>query len=282
MKKLLSVAIAAIAIVSSASAVTVYDYKASVKNVNLKKVTMKVDGDSTVVFVKFIQNSSLYGYVVTDCVNCTAGIGNGNGYLVVANKADKAKTPYILPSILTAKAWNPKINPATTWEAEGYLQAGAAFTGDWGSTIKLFGTYNDATYDTAGVPVAFFDTWLAAAGFGKAYNSSTDGGCGVGSSCATLQSLAGSVIGGLYICHPNGYPLNGEYEITLCTGWGGTTDVISGTWSIKRNGTFVGKALVEGETALELTTLSPFVKEAIARINAGASYSTVVAPLIAE
>ncbi|HNR00013.1 MAG TPA: MmgE/PrpD family protein, partial [Trueperaceae bacterium] len=40
--------------------------------------------------------------------------------------------------------------------------------------------------------------------------------------------VLGSVIGGMYLCAPS------SFEAALCLNWGLTTDVVSGTWSIKR------------------------------------------------
>jgi hypothetical protein len=298
MKKLMMFA-AAMTIVGSAFAeVAAYDYKATVKNVNMKKTTVRLTGNSTstTVYIKFIQSSSLYGYLINSCDNCGTVADDGEGFLVVANKADTAKQPKILPADLTVKWWNPKINATKTYEAEGYLFAGkgkadypfasvaaagvyefgAPIAEGGGSTRFLFGTYNDYEFDSTGTPVAFFDTWLDAAGFGKALTDSTDGGCGVGSSCTALSSLSGSVIGGLFICHPNGYPLSviQPYEGFLCLAWIGTTDVISGTWSIKRNTKLAPVALTTAEAAITLgdTETDAYVNGAAKAIRAGFSF----------
>jgi len=301
MKKLMMFA-AAMTIAGSALAVVdVYDYKASVKNVNLKRTTVRLTGNSssTSVYVKFVQSTTLYGYLVTRCSVCNGLTGDGEGYLVVANKS--LKVPKILPADLKAKWWNPKINANKTYEAEGYLFAGRGkddtpfandaapgiysfgdvFSFAGASTRFLFGTYNDYEYDAAGIPVTFYDSWLDAAGFGKALSDSTDGGCGVGTECTALSTLSGSVIGGLFLCHPNGFnlniTLNKNYEGFLCTSWDGTTDVISGTWSIKRN-TKLGWLSPASETAVTLgdPELDGYVNSAAKSIKAGFAFASLI------
>lgn len=327
MKKLMMLA-AAMTIVGSAFAdVAVYDYKATIKNVNLKKTTVRIAGTSFVAYVKFIQSTSLYGYLISDCDNCDGIAGNGWGYLVVANKGgDMPKVPKILPADLLVKTWNPKMTQTKTYEAEGYLFAGKG-KADWpyaasaaqtqsgvttwdsgldyvytfGSrdagegTRFLFGTYNDFERAVVSdqIVTRFFDAWLDASGFGKALTDATDGGCGVGTSCTVLDSLSGSVIGGLFLCFPNEYitslgPIVREW--TLCNAWLGTTDVITGTWSIKRNTKLQPVAETVAEVAyldagrpvplgfgLSTTVVDELVKAAAQAIKPGYSFVDVSA-----
>ena len=313
MKKLMMFA-AAMTIVGSAFAeVAAYDYKATVKNINLRRTTIRMNTEFGIqavsVFIKYIEASSLYGYLINDCDDCNGATGNGFGYLVVARKSGLMnKVPKILPADLTVKVWNPRINPTTTFEAEGYLFAGKgkvdwpyAAAGTWDSGIDfvytfgtdaaiygaatrfLFGTYNDYErgVDINGDPtLAFFDTWLDASGFGKARTNSTDGGCGTGTDCTALDSLSGTLIGGLFLCFPNGQPWN--YEAELCNAWMGTSDVITGTWSIKRNLRLVPVALTANEEAalpnglddagLAGDEIDAFVKAAAQAIKPGYSF----------
>lgn len=297
MKRILSIAIAT-AIAGGAYAQTklstpeAYTYKATVKNVNLKRVNIRLTGTTAAqsVFIKFVETSNLYGYLINACDDCGTGAEDGKGYLVVANR--KYNIPYILPADLKVKWWNPKINATRMFETEGYLFAGngkksAPFTplyqfGDQfdiagASTRFLFGMYNDYVYDAQGVPVTFFDAWLDASGFGKAITDSKDGGCGIGSTCTQLDTLCGSVIGGLYLCHPNGYPLDRHYEGFLCLEWVGTTDVITGSWCIKRT-TLAGSAPFAQNTLGNLT-IDALVNAASRSIKAGYNFDdTSVAP----
>src|ERR1035437_4697291 len=111
MKRLMTIAFAAVfaggayAQVAPALSPDVYDYKASVKNPSLKSVKLKAACDSeTVVTVKFITTTSLYGYLINECASCDMqSFGNGHGYLVAANTKDKI--PTILPADLLAKIW---------------------------------------------------------------------------------------------------------------------------------------------------------------------------------
>lgn len=245
MKKLMMLA-ATMTIVGGAYSQDFYDYKASVKHPDLKTVSARVGGLTVQIPTKTIKTTSLYGYVVVECANCTEQgdqqAGWGWGYLVVANSKDKV--PKILPVDLLAKAWDPKgTGLSTTWDAEGYLFAGDGkkqvpwvddyntddtddpaeyhFSGmRFGSTIQLFGIWNRA--DTEG---NFRDAWLEAAGFGKAVASTWGDWCSEDGACMALDSLAGSVIGGMFLCLDPG-----EY---ICSPWTHTTDVVSGTWSIK-------------------------------------------------
>jgi hypothetical protein len=254
MKKLMMFA-AAVTIVGSAFAVDVLDYKATVNNAYLKALNITIDGTRSSITVKYKATTSLFGYLVTQCANCAER--DGAGYLVVANKATKVIG--ILPADLLVKIWPTQfkvsdgvaVGKSTGWMAEGYLFAGAGkqayagvnadytsilsasatdggFSGlDYGaSTEKIFGEYNRAALKT------FADAWLDAAGFGKAvYVAGAEGDlCSEdGTPCTLLDSLSGSVIGGLFLCAQS------HGEGTLCRPWQATTDVVSGTWSIKRN-----------------------------------------------
>ena len=246
MKKLMMFA-AAMTIVGSAFAYDVYDYKASVKNPDLKIIKITDDdetsdtfGDKINVTVKFIKSTSLFGYLVVECSTCADG--DGFGYLVLGNKADKTKAVKILPADLLAKVWPANgLKRSPKWLAEGYLFAGDGKAntpqvpavpyvfGDanyGNSTLELFGVYNRP------VDADFADAWLDAAGFGATVDTKGEAGdaCAPGvAGCKILDTLSGSVIGGMFLCSPS------RWEAVLCNGWTFTTDVVSGTWSIKRN-----------------------------------------------
>lgn len=285
MKKLMMFA-AAVTIVGSAFAeIAAYDYKASVKNVNLKTLKFRdpVTKETETVLVKFVQSTSLYGYLIQDCDNCDSIAGDGAGVLVLANKADKAKVPVIQIADLEVKIWNPKIVANKSWDAEGYLYS----FGTAGSTSGLFGLYNaaewvddDSNPTTPMVPGGFYDTWLDASGFGKAPTSSSisGGGCGetVTEGCAALDTLAGSVIGGMFLCHPNGYEgYEAVSNLTLCQGFVG--DVITGTWSIKRNAKFVPDSKFVADSTISLgAVLDTYVSGAIKAINSSKTFAGVV------
>lgn len=309
MKKLLIAAVT-MSVAASAFAVTVYDYKASVKYVDMKRTTVTVDGDKYTVDMKVIKSASLTGYLINeDCCNLP---GKTYGYLVVANKASSADkgVPKILPADLMSKIWWTKEN-ATKGETEGYLFAGlgkfdnpytwdataGTYTGslqaNYGfgkfnsfGTRFLFGMYNDATIvDPVSGLVDFYDAWLDASGFGKAtVVEGKQSGCGLGTvGGACLDSLSGSVIGGHYICFENvTLPWGETWEEVLCADWLGTTDVITGTWSIKRTTKVVAQELTIAELAIVPAgrlALFPYVKGAANTIKAGTDL-TLYPPLM--
>lgn len=283
MKRLMVIAFSAV-IAGGAFAADVYDYKASVKNPNLKAV--KVAGCDTrgtvTLAVKYITTTSIYGYLVDECANCDEGLGNGHGYLVLANTKDKI--PGILPADLLAKIWPANGNccvGSKTEIAEGYLFAGWGkvtrpwgiyldtwSTGDWGNpSAGLFGPYNRP--DDSG---DFYDAWLDAAGFGAATAATTGDLCGE-STCVVLDNLSGEVIGGLFLCAQS------PCEEFLCLDWGLTTDVVTGDWSIKRDTKLAGVAVsaaVEEVYGLGDVDVDALVNAAILKINPKYSFQSVV------
>lgn len=103
------------------------------------------------------------------------------------------------------------------------------------ATRLLFGQYNDA--DTTGY---FLDSWLDHAGFGTALYDFEAGGCELDQFGTCLEKLAGYLIGGEFICHKNGYGYNvpgRKWEWPRCNEWVGTTDVVAGYWTMKKNHT---------------------------------------------
>ena len=100
------------------------------------------------------------------------------------------------------------------------------------ATLKMFGTYNDKEPTALGFK--FYDAWMDHAGFGKASYYFTDGGCGEGDKGYCLQTLQGYLIGGLFICHPNAYSVEGEWDWFPCHEWAGTTDVVTGFWGMRK------------------------------------------------
>ena len=276
MKKLM-IAAAVTALAGATFAANVYDYKASVKYVDFKKVTVaKAQWN-----VKTVKSTTLNGYLVTPIsCGCTVDLtyaGYDPAFLIVENKkssgAEKytgVKNPKVLPANLLSKVWATSAS-SKTLEAQGYLFAGvmdqtsANFVAtpstayDFGdnTTIEsqyLWSIWNDTDPNTG----VFVETWLTHAGFGKATTDiKKDAGCKKGSSRACLVSLAGSVVGGAFTCEPSESrdPLTGLLvmaidEEFLCQGWNTTTgdqillmDVVSGTWSIKANTKITAVAL---------------------------------------
>lgn len=114
------------------------------------------------------------------------------------------------------------------------------------ATRLLFGQYNDA--DTTGY---FLDSWLDHAGFGTAQWDFEPGGCELDQFGTCLEKLAGYLIGGEFICHPNGYGYEPgkDWEWFRCNTWVGTTDVVAGYWSMKKNHTAFGTELTTEDGA---------------------------------
>jgi hypothetical protein len=284
MKKLMMFA-AAVTIAGSALAVDVLDYKATVYNLNLKavriRVTDSISGASSIstVAVKYKTTSSLFGYVITECGNCIDE--DGQAYLVVANRANRIVG--ILPADLLVKTWpaNGDTN-SKSWLAEGYLFAGCGKIDhpwgaydEWGtcdygnSTEKLFGNYNRESEIGD-----FADAWLDAAGFGKAvYVSGASGDlCSEsGSPCMLLDSLSGYLIGGMFLCAES------HGEEFLCNPWSATTDVVTGAWSVKRN-TRLQPVTPEQdyENTLGDSTVDAYVNAAIKAISKTSTFDSVV------
>lgn len=255
MKKLM-LTTAAVALAGVASA-AVFDYKASVKYVDFKTVSVKNVGK---VYVKQVKSTSLKGYLVTpvDCPceydTTIAPNFRDQGFLVVtsasAKKYSKDSLVKILPANLLASYWatsDMSNKLKGTLEAQGYLFAGigkadvpapgsaAAFTAgspdycfgeknESAATRFLFGQFNMEELGTG----TFIEPWLDAAGFGKAqYGAESGSPCEYGAQGVCLISLAGSVIGGSFACLPNGVYTTGRgyaraagfYEAWLCQGW---------------------------------------------------------------
>jgi hypothetical protein len=144
MKKLMFAA-ATVAVAGGAFAnPLVYDYKASVKQINLKEKKVKYNGIEYNAYIKYQSTASLKGYLIQDADGATspsiqALVGSGNSvpatrpsdwgyntaFLVVQNsKADKkVRFPKIIPSLLDAK-WIDAAIEGKTGIAEGYLYSG--------------------------------------------------------------------------------------------------------------------------------------------------------------
>ncbi len=241
MKKLMiAAAVAALAGVTFAG--NAFEYKASVKYTNLKKTTIKVDGDSATGYIKVLKTASITGYLITnpDCPCTIAAALPNNGMLVVQNKAVKSGVKLLPANLLVQVCQTAK----SKFLAEGYLFAGKgniapvtqqqAQAQDFGNvntrmTKKLFGAYNTPSGNQ------FVDAWLDAAGFGAAKKGADEEeGCDIEHGALCLVNLAGSVIGGCFMCHPADLWARFAYgEIFLCQNWAATTSVVSGTWSIK-------------------------------------------------
>jgi len=257
MKKLMMLA-AAMTIVGSAfaqvaanPAVSVFDYKASVKNTDLKIVKVKIANLGTVEIVtKILVSNQFTGYIIAeDCDSCVNDpAGTGDAVAVLVRKGDKTKKPYVLPATLKMvnafdKTGKLVAGVATkTFEVEGGLWIGddtlfaqgepTLFTGDpmpARYSEGLFGINNvqDQNLHT------FFDAWLDASGFGKgSFCAGINTPCIWGAATPKVDTLSGSVIGGIYLCLDPGLSIctDGDVEGTsFVNAW------VTGTWSIKRN-----------------------------------------------
>ena len=263
MKKLMIAAVAT-AMIGSVFATQVADYRATVKYVDMQKWTRAVDGAYP--FVKVVKITTLRGYVVYNNCACDDLAGTlapstiNPAYLVVKSFAQTDNDPKILPADLLIKVIDNSCGLRDASDeigAEGYLFAGAGkgsheviqdaiygvapwmldkgyqFGSQTKATRLLFGKFNDAQ---AGV---FFDAWLDHAGFGSAWYNENEEGCEEGTHGTCLKKLMGYLIGGSYICHPNGYPFvyadgTPVYEWFPCHEWLGTTDVVAGYWGMKK------------------------------------------------
>jgi len=256
MKKLM-IAAAAAAMVGGAFAADVYDYKASVKYVDMqKKVIVIPFVGKAQMDVKVVKSTTLSGYLVTSpecgCLD-EASSGAVHGFLVIRNpKSTGDKGVKVMPANLLVGWWSNKIvdpGKKATFDADGYLFAGlgkqavpapGAYPAyDFGDpttkgTYKMMGAYNMIEPGSG----AFIEAWLDAAGFGKVAFGDESIGCAIGHEVC-LKNLAGSVIGGSWLCAQNGNGLGYLDDAYLCWGWNTATpklmEVISGTWSIKAN-----------------------------------------------
>jgi len=298
MKKLMIATLAAAA-VGGAYAVQVADYKASVKYVNMQKKTFRVNGVSTKVPVKVVKSTTVKGYLIYDDCACggASAAEERPAFLVVKSTVTSDGKAKIFPADLLLNFWATTITAndfGKTWEAEGYLFAGMYnmagvqnadgipqnpwMDKDYNfgdsttqGTRLLFGPYNDRTQ--AG---QFVDSWMYHSGFGKAKSDTEESHCGDDVTGLCLQSLSGSVIGGLFICWPNMHGIRGgELAPCLYADAASTTDVITGTWSIKKTTKLEGIALTDAEIAAlgdgaadKLGyDLLPFVKEAASKTS---------------
>ena len=200
MKKLM-LTVAAAALAGGVFAANVYDYKASVKYVDFKKVTIQ----TTAYNVKTVKSTTLNGYLVTPiqcpCTQAELVTGLDPAFLIVQNKkstgAEKytgVKNPKVLPANLLVKVW--AANASKTLEAQGYLFAGVMDQGsanyvqipsaayDFGDNTTLESQYLWSIWnDVDPGSQAFVETWLTHGGFGKATTDVTkDAGCKKGSS----------------------------------------------------------------------------------------------------
>ncbi|HOE60814.1 MAG TPA: hypothetical protein PK576_04150 [Kiritimatiellia bacterium] len=290
MKKLLMFATAMTIAASTSFAITeVFDYKASVKHAYLKVVTARdSSGVNQKVLSKYVKSASLKGYFILPCdgtprATDNAGEAGKYGFLVlINNSAEKAvRDPKIMPAKIDVDVWeNFKNKSAKTTPVEGYFYAGGPFENSSVASTHLlfplytlldyyyqsrflFGLYNDFSL------AYFHDAWMNHAGFGRATTSTTGGGCAVVSSHYSLDTLSGVVKGGLYLCLKHGNLTTGSIFDSRPQGWEfyhiydpydaawedgyirlQTTDVISGTWSLKRNTRITPLALTTEEKAV--------------------------------
>lgn len=199
MKKAMLATLAA-GVVGGVFAYPVFDYKASVKYVDFKTVSDKLQDGSVYgkVYVKVVKSATLNGYLVTP-VDCpceeeavAADIADGQlpGFLVVKNKAtakvdDAYSTVKVLPANLLSSVWSQSVvttKKTATLEAQGYLFAGFGDNVDaqQNPDPTAAPAYNFGDADTAGTKylfgefncvdenMVFIEPFLYASGFGKA------------------------------------------------------------------------------------------------------------------
>jgi len=285
MKKIM-IAAAAVALAGATFAGNVFEYKASVKYTNLKKATATVRQVRITGYIKVLKTASLTGYLVAD-PNCPCTVYQqlpNNSMLVIQNKSAKSGVK-MLPANLLVQVCQTS---AKKYLAEGYLFAGkgniapvdaqAAQAQNFGNTQtvmtkKLFGAFNTPMNDGT-----FVDAWLDAAGFGAAkVGDDEEEGCDIQYGDLCLINLAGSVIGGAFMCHAADL----WYEGFLCQNWLATTSVVSGTWSIKETSKVKAVALTAAEIAIPVTdsTFTQLVKGAAQKIKDSWTYQTPGADL---
>lgn len=198
MKKLMFAALGAAVTTGAFAAPMVYDYKASVKHMNLKEVRISVkqgnQNNSYTVYQKFVKSASLKGYLIMDddgltsatyggkCDNSgnfSADWGRNRGFLVVMNSnADaKVRAPKILPAVLDAKYIDTnfkKNHLATSGLAEGTLFVGGDTIAPVRPKLETPPTHTEnataLTLPAAGTPglVAYADyVWTSVYLFGQ-------------------------------------------------------------------------------------------------------------------
>ena len=149
MKKLMFAA-AAVAVVGGAYAdPLVYQYKASIKQMNLKSKYFTYDKVKYPLYVKYQSTASLKGYLIQDADGATSkaiqalrpaaegyaatqeatrpqDYGRNTAFLVVQNSKAESfiRFPKILPAVLDAKWIDDKFETAKKGLAEGYLYVG--------------------------------------------------------------------------------------------------------------------------------------------------------------
>lgn len=211
MKKLMLTAAAA-ALAGVACATNIYDYKASVKYVDMKTVSAKTDdGVKAKVYVKVVKSATLTGYLVTPVEDCACAyedtdlcrFGMAPGFLVIQNKAQRKNdlmNSYVklMPANLLTEWWSTaslaNAKKSMTLKAQGYLFAGVGkrdVPDPVASPHYGLGDYgvpgaHDTTARTAATQclfgalnildgATFIEPFLDQAGFGKAKYTYTKG-----------------------------------------------------------------------------------------------------------
>lgn len=177
MKKLMLTA-AAMAIVGSASAVTVYDYRATIRHPNLREVNVTVGGTQYKVYTKYVASTTLNGYLIQDeqatlnggredpaimnaggIATITGQVGVGNGvvqpenrcFLVAMNRAaGRYAYPRIVPGVLEAKWWNPNFREAGSVPVQAYLWLGGEVIAATDRAIGITGADQDNVFQVFG------------------------------------------------------------------------------------------------------------------------------------
>lgn len=242
----------------------VYDFKATVKNTNIKTIKVKpsdvpftVSGKAVTttwtVDVKYVQNTVLYGYLIDG--------GYGWTWAVIANQGQKPKLGrlfYAYPMMV--QLFDPKFSSGDSVEDPFKVSCGAEgglllYQGeDYDGDNVLWDGYDNVPvqyyYDDVGGLFGHYDDygacWLAAAGFGSSTLETPQSNVKdrkLESPRFTLN-LAGSVIGGWNYCdgflgyNDPWFPIEtwvcGEdprefVHVEYMNSW------IAGTWTLKTN-----------------------------------------------
>ena len=144
MKKLLIATLATAAVGGAFADPLVYDYKASIKQMNLKAKTVTFNKVKYDAYIKYQSTASLTGYLIQDADGATSPViqglaGSGNSvpatrpadygrntaFLVVLNTKAEAEVRYpkILPAVIDAKWVDTKLGSGAGL-AQGYLYVG--------------------------------------------------------------------------------------------------------------------------------------------------------------
>lgn len=229
----------------------VFDFKATIKNSNVKQVLDK--SCESVCDVKFVENNTLTGWLVLFCGNSCCEQRSASGWLYVYRNSDKRKLLYTVPvGVVIADRFVKGLDskndciPLLGTDAEGALIINTDVPEyGWNDTLAGFFNGDEGSY------FEYMDsgwTVFAATGFGKVVVTkdttelvdTDDDPCTPPEKitipgCAYLDSLSGSIVGLMqydYLCQS-------PFEVLCLSKFldidGYFNAVATGTWSIRRN-----------------------------------------------